>query len=76
MIAGQLTNDDTIAMLREVNSNFIPNKIVLLADQGPSQAYLAENLPFIKVKQRNINSKLTDFIGYENDQWEGNGICL
>ncbi|MBI4263152.1 MAG: hypothetical protein HY657_02150 [Acidobacteria bacterium] len=35
-------------MFRLVHDRFIPNKILLLADGGPAQQQLAQNLPFLK----------------------------
>ncbi|MEI9893906.1 MAG: hypothetical protein WDN28_08375 [Chthoniobacter sp.] len=35
-------------MLREVHAHYIPDKILLLADGGPGQQWLAERLEFLK----------------------------
>ncbi len=48
VIAGKPGAKDTVALLREVHSRFIPNKIILLADGGGGQLTLAEHLDFIK----------------------------
>ena len=48
VISGKLAAPDTEALLREVWSHFLPDKIVLLADGGDGQKWLAERLDFIK----------------------------
>lgn len=48
VIAGEPDAPDTRAMLRLVHDRFIPNKILLLADGGPAQQQLAQDLPFLK----------------------------
>jgi len=48
VIAGDAEADDTRAMLRTVHAVFIPNKILLLADQGRGQKRLAGHLEFIQ----------------------------
>jgi uncharacterized protein len=47
LLAGDLTSEDTRALLRQVNSRFLPNKILLLADGGAGQQQLARWLPFV-----------------------------
>jgi len=47
LIAGDPTSQDTRALLREVNTRFLPNKILLLADGGIGQQQLARWLPFV-----------------------------
>ncbi|MFN2541833.1 MAG: thioredoxin domain-containing protein [Chthoniobacterales bacterium] len=42
VIAGKIDNDQTRALLREVHRHFIPNKILILADDGEGQKYLGE----------------------------------
>ena len=44
IIAGGAGTDSTLAMLREIYSRYLPNKIVLLADAGEGQAFLAGHL--------------------------------
>jgi len=48
VIAGSLTSAATRALLREVHAHYIPDKILLLADGGPGQQWLAERLEFLK----------------------------
>jgi uncharacterized protein YyaL (SSP411 family) len=43
VIAGKIDNDQTKALIREVNRHFIPSKILILADGGEAQKYLGEN---------------------------------
>jgi uncharacterized protein len=47
IIAGDRDNPATQSMLREIHSVFTPNKILLLADGGKGQDYLASNVGFI-----------------------------
>ena len=47
VIAGDLRSSDTRALLRLVNDRFLPNKILLLADDGAGQRQLARWLPFV-----------------------------
>jgi uncharacterized protein YyaL (SSP411 family) len=44
-------------MLRAVHGQFVPNKIVLLADGGEGQAFLAKHLEFIEgMPGKNVNA--------------------
>ena len=52
LIAGAPTSQDTRELLREVNTRFLPNKILLLADGGASQQQLARWLPFVAGARR------------------------
>jgi uncharacterized protein YyaL (SSP411 family) len=56
LIAGDPSSQDTRDLLRQVNTRFLPNKILLLADGGAGQKQLAVWLPFVagahRVKQR------------------------
>jgi uncharacterized protein YyaL (SSP411 family) len=47
LIAGDPTSQDTHELLRQVNTRFLPNKILLLADGSVGQAQLARWLPFV-----------------------------
>jgi uncharacterized protein YyaL (SSP411 family) len=47
LIAGDPVSQDTRELLRQVNSRFLPNKILLLADGGAGQQQLARWLPFV-----------------------------
>jgi uncharacterized protein len=42
VIAGKIDNDQTKALIREVNRHFIPNKILILADGAGGQSYFGE----------------------------------
>ena len=55
LIAGDSTSLDTRELLREVNSRFLPNKILLLADGGVGQQQLARWLPFVAGAHRMKN---------------------
>jgi hypothetical protein len=48
VIAGPPADPTTRALLHEVHAHFVPNKIVLLADGGSGQKWLAERLEFLK----------------------------
>jgi uncharacterized protein YyaL (SSP411 family) len=61
VIAGAPADKDTRAMLETVHSTFLPNRIILGADGGPGQSYLAERLPFLRdIKQ--LNSRPTAYV--------------
>jgi uncharacterized protein YyaL (SSP411 family) len=47
VVAGEPGASDTRALLRLVHDRFIPNKIVLLADEGPAEKQIVEWLPFV-----------------------------
>ena len=48
VIAGSPAAAGTRALLREVHAHFIPDKVLLLADGGAGQKWLAERLEFLK----------------------------
>jgi uncharacterized protein len=48
VIAGASDAAGTRALLREVHAHFIPGKVLLLADGGAGQKWLAERLEFLK----------------------------
>jgi uncharacterized protein YyaL (SSP411 family) len=48
IIAGKPEADDTSALLREVHTRFIPNKVLMLADGGEGQRILASRIPFLE----------------------------
>ncbi len=52
VIAGDPANEDTRQLLRAVNSQYLPDTTVLLADGGENQQYLAGMLPFIGMIER------------------------
>ncbi len=61
VIAGKPNSADTRAMLDAVCENFIPDKILLLADGGSGQAFLGRHLEFIQdVKMQ--GGKATAFV--------------
>jgi uncharacterized protein YyaL (SSP411 family) len=61
VIAGKPDAADTRAMFRAAHENFIPNKILLLADGGNGQAFLGKHLEFIQdVKME--DSKATAYV--------------
>src|SRR5260370_3727841 len=47
LIAGDPASQDTRELLRQVNTRFLPNKILLLADGGAGQQQLARWFPFV-----------------------------
>jgi uncharacterized protein YyaL (SSP411 family) len=48
VVAGQAGAEDTRALLREVASHYLPNKVLLLADQAGGQNWLQARLKFIE----------------------------
>ncbi|MEX2189584.1 MAG: thioredoxin domain-containing protein, partial [Bacteroidota bacterium] len=48
IITGKPHDPETEALLREVNSRFVPNKVILLADDGRGRTVLESFVPFIK----------------------------
>jgi uncharacterized protein len=52
LIAGNPASQDTRDLLRQVNTRFLPNKILLLADGGTGQQQLAHWLPFVAEAHR------------------------
>ena len=61
LIAGDRSAADTHELLRLVNQRFLPNKVLLLADDGPGQEQLARWLPFVASAHR-IGGKATAYI--------------
>lgn len=58
------TNENTKdldTLLRSLHARFIPNKIVLLADNSKGQAYLGQRLGFLKTAEP-INDRATAFV--------------
>ncbi|MGH9429553.1 MAG: thioredoxin domain-containing protein, partial [Terriglobia bacterium] len=61
VIAGSRQNEDLRAMLREVHKQYLPNKVIMLADGGEGQRFLAQHIDFIQsVKMQ--NGKATAYI--------------
>jgi uncharacterized protein len=48
VLAGKLDSPETRSMLDQVNARYLPNRILLLADVGPGQQFLAEHLPLLR----------------------------
>jgi uncharacterized protein len=48
VIEGRTGAPDTLALLAELNSHFIPRKVVILADGGPGQKYFGDQLEFFR----------------------------
>ncbi len=61
LIAGDPRSQDTRQLLRQVNTRFLPNKILLLADGGAGQQRLAVWLPFV-AGAHPINGRATAYI--------------
>jgi len=61
LIAGDAMSQDTRELLAQINTRFLPNKIVLLADGGAGQRQLARWLPFVQGARR-INDRATAYI--------------
>jgi uncharacterized protein YyaL (SSP411 family) len=51
VIAGDFGKEDTDNLLRVVHQRYLPRKVVLLADGGKGQKWLAERLPFLSTVQ-------------------------
>ena len=56
-----LKADDLAKLVRSLHKPFIPNKVVLLADGGPGQAYLAKQLEFLRTATP-IKNKATAYV--------------
>jgi uncharacterized protein YyaL (SSP411 family) len=61
VIAGARDAEDTRALLREVRAVFEPNQIVLLADSGPSQAWLGKRLETVQ-GMKPVNGKAAAYV--------------
>ncbi len=61
IIAGKSNDPNTRAILKEVHSRFIPNKIILLADGAEGQKTLASYIPFVE-SVKMIDGKSTAYI--------------
>jgi uncharacterized protein YyaL (SSP411 family) len=48
VIAGTPDAPETLAMLKEIEGRYLPNKIVLVADGGEGQKFLGQRLPFLQ----------------------------
>jgi uncharacterized protein len=61
LIAGDPTSEDTRELLRQVNTRFLPNKILLLADGSAGQQQLAVWLPFVAGAHR-LKNRATAYV--------------
>ena len=61
VFAAQPGGADFKILLRILHKPFLPNKIILLADNGADQAYLAKRLPFLRNLQP-IENRATAFV--------------
>lgn len=61
VIAGERGAADTEALLRVVEGIFSRNRLLLLADYGENQAYLAKRLPFLETVVR-LEGKATAYL--------------
>ncbi|MCH8046409.1 MAG: thioredoxin domain-containing protein [Planctomycetes bacterium] len=61
IIAGKSDDPHTKEILKEINSRYIPNKIILLADGGKGQKTLESYIPFIGTIKE-LNGKSTAYI--------------
>ena len=61
VFAAQPADTDLKTFLRILHKPFLPNKIVLLADNSDGQAYLANRLPFLRNLQP-IENRVTAFV--------------
>jgi uncharacterized protein YyaL (SSP411 family) len=61
VIAGNPQHDDVKAMLREVHKQYIPNKVILLADGGEGQRFLSQYTSFLRSVEMH-GGKATSFI--------------
>ena len=48
VLAGTANGEDTRTLLRQVHGQFMPNKVLLLADAGGGQKWLADKLEFLR----------------------------
>ena len=61
IIVGSRESADTQKLINCLNSFYLPNTLVLLADNGPSQRYLEQNLPMMK-SMTAIDNKATAYL--------------
>jgi uncharacterized protein YyaL (SSP411 family) len=61
VIAGKPAASETRSLLKEVHLHFLPNKIVLLADGGEGQKYLARKLEPIRAMKM-VNGKAAAYV--------------
>ncbi len=61
VIAGELSEEDSRELLREVHSRYLPNATLLLADGRENQDVLEKTLPFLKTV-RKIEGRATAYV--------------
>jgi len=61
VIAGKPDTADTQAMLRALRERYLPNAIVILADEGESQKTLVKFLPFLETI-KSMDGKATAYV--------------
>jgi uncharacterized protein YyaL (SSP411 family) len=61
VLAGDPSSPEMATLLREVNRPYQPNRVVLFADAGPGQQFLAARLPFLK-DVRPVQGKPTAYV--------------
>ncbi len=64
VVAGDRDADDTQALLRIAEHRFDPHQVILLADGGENQRYLAARLPFLGSVKR-VDNKATAYVCIE-----------
>ena len=64
VIAGDPASPETRAMLREAHALFLPHRIILAADGGAGQAFLAGHVEFIK-DMKPLNGKATAYVCHD-----------
>ena len=61
VLAGNPGAEDTQALIAAIHRQFIPNRILLFADGGPAQEFLANQLDFIRTV-RPLEGKATAYV--------------
>jgi hypothetical protein len=61
IIAGSQGAADTEELLKMINASYLPTALVLLADNGPGQNFLARNMPFIEYMTA-VDGKATAYV--------------
>jgi uncharacterized protein YyaL (SSP411 family) len=61
VIAGERNAEETRALLREVHQQYLPNKILLLADGGEGSAFLQEKLESLR-EMKPLDEKPTAYV--------------
>lgn len=61
ILAGKVEGQDTLAMLRSIHGQYIPNRVILLADGGEGQQFLGQRVPLL-VELKMIGGRSTAYI--------------